>query len=99
MRHVHQQSRDLRVKGKRPMRTNEIELDISPLLRQSGQDVRNAMGTTDGNETTAAGALIHLEKITPSPLTILGATRMDPFFQSPIRMGLREYELYDHREL
>jgi hypothetical protein len=35
--------------------------------------------------------------IVPNLVNNLGVSRVDPFFQYPVRMGHRERELYDHR--
>jgi hypothetical protein len=96
MRHYHRQTRDSRVRGIRPLREDEVELDVSPLLQRSVQNTTQASHTkTDDTE----GCRPDIEVVSQSLTTNLGSGRSDPFFQYPIRMGRREHELYDHREL
>jgi hypothetical protein len=75
-------------------RKNEIELDITPLLQQSAQNEAE-------QDQESHQALSHAEDtgtVSLAPATNLCYSRMDPFFQYPIRMGRRERELYDHRK-
>jgi hypothetical protein len=82
MRHVHRRSAPR-------VGRNEIELDITPLLQASHRDpgtlrIHQAEFSDQGSSQDL--------------LTILDASRLDPFFQYPIPMGNRERQLYDHRE-
>jgi hypothetical protein len=89
--------RDFHRRSKGPRRRkNEIELDVTPLLqRTTGQ--YDGVALNDGhNEPNQAQNLE--EGVCLNLVTTLGASRLDPFFQYPIRMGSRERELYDHRE-
>jgi hypothetical protein len=70
-------------------RKNEIEVDISPLLKKSVQSTNG--GVWDAEQSGACQARTSL-------FTFLGASHLDPFVQYPIEMGYRERELYDHRE-
>jgi hypothetical protein len=82
MRHVHRRSAPR-------VNKNEIELDITPLLQASHRNP-GTLGTHQA-ESSSQGSSQDL-------LTILDASRLDPFFQYPIPMVNRERQLYDHRE-
>lgn len=71
-------------------RKNEIELDITPLLQTPAQD---RWAGWNAEQSRAAD-----EWTTPSVITPLGVSRVDPFFQYPIIMNHRERELCDHRK-
>jgi hypothetical protein len=89
MRRHHRRSRDLNVRGLRPLRENEVE------LQWSAQDtVEPLQDKTDDTE----GYWPHIPTEFHSFTANLGTGRSDPFFLSSIRMGRREHELYDHRE-
>jgi hypothetical protein len=70
-------------------RRNEIELDIGPLLQRSAQNDETLLDVEQSGDHQASSSLI----------TALNISRLEPFFQYPIRMGYRERELYDHRTL
>jgi len=81
-------------------RRNEIELDVTPLLRQSAtrNDPRllEAEHNQESHQELAYGE--DTGTVSVSPVTTLRYSRMDPFFQYPITMGRQERELYDHRK-
>jgi len=80
-------------------RRNEIELDITPLLQRSAQNDTRLLEVGDGQGSFQAPTHGEDTSIASlSPVTALSVSRMDPFFQYPIKMGLRERELYDHRK-
>lgn len=81
-------------------RRNEIELDITPLLQQSTQNdssLLEAQHNQDSHQGIAYGE--DTGAVALAPVTTLCYSRVDPFFQYPIKMGHRERELYDHRKL
>lgn len=92
----------------RPRRKNEIELDITPLLERSAAMAAMAAGAAraiapwDQVQARSSGTSREegdeIQQRPPSPATVLGASRVDPFFRYPIQMGLRERELYNHRK-
>ena len=80
-------------------RRNEIELDITPLLQRSAQHDTRLVEVDQDQESHQS--LPHGEDVgvvSLAPATTLCYSRMDPFFQYPIKMGHRERELYDHRK-
>ena len=80
-------------------RRNEIELDVTPLLQQSVQNDARLLEADDDQESHQA--LPYGEdtgSVSLTPTTSLCYSRMDPFFQYPIKMDRRERELYDHRK-
>jgi hypothetical protein len=85
MRHYHGQS-----SPPARRRRNEIELDISPLLQRSARP-----GLVQQDK--AAQIQPDLADSSPSNITYLDATRLDPLFQYPIEMSVRQRELCDHR--
>jgi hypothetical protein len=89
MRHFHRESDSSK------HRKNEIELDVTPLLQQPAAHYD---GVTLNGLTEPSQAVQFDEEPIFSLVTALDASRLDPFFQYPIRMGLRERELYDHRK-
>jgi hypothetical protein len=77
------------------VRRNGIELDVSPLLQGLARNFGQAL-ETEQSETVRArpgGG-----QNSQSPVTFLSVSRIDLFFQYPIKMGHREHELYNHRE-
>ncbi|ORY05156.1 hypothetical protein BCR34DRAFT_48449 [Clohesyomyces aquaticus] len=93
MRHYHRQALDSRTQGTRPLRENEFELNVSPLLRPSEESAAQASHSNTGDtvecwpNTNAASQTLN---------TNPGSSFTDPFFQYPIMMGRREHELYEH---
>jgi hypothetical protein len=88
MTHFQRQSRVSRSRGHRSLRKDEVELDVRPLL---------ASHTTQGRNPETGLRFTFEEP--HNPLDSIGYGRLDPFFNSPIRMGTCENELYDHRKL
>ncbi|PVH99417.1 hypothetical protein DM02DRAFT_672732 [Periconia macrospinosa] len=85
-RHHHQRMRALKEQGRRILRKDEIELDTALLLR--------AAPTVDNylSEFRGIASEVHSKQLTAPP----GFGRFDPFFNPPIQMHYREYELFDH---
>ena len=78
-------------------RKNEIELDVTPLLQGSAPQFEGEVSNKANYESNQARRLD--DGSSSSLVTTLSVSRLDPFFQYPIRMGHRERELYDHRKL
>jgi hypothetical protein len=71
-------------------RRDEIGQAIAPWLQMATQS-RWSVPDVDQHEANE-------DVLVPNPVTYLGISRVDPFFQYPVRMGYRERELCDHRE-
>jgi hypothetical protein len=89
MRRHHRRSRVLNVRGLRPLRENEVE------LQWCAQNTAEALPTRT-NDTE--GYRLDISNEFHSFTMNLGSGRSDPFFRSSITMGHREHELYDHRK-
>jgi hypothetical protein len=76
-------------------RRNEIELDITPLLERSAQATGTILAVEQSELYEPQRAN---EEMPLSLITSLGASRLDPFVQYPMRIGVRERELYCHRK-
>lgn len=92
-RHYHQQTRALKEQGRRLLRQDEIEIDVTALLPRSTAIANNHR--TGVVETVSDVPHQHHHRLTASP----GFGRIDPFFKPPIQMHYGEYELCDHRRL
>lgn len=86
-RNYHHETRTLAAQGRRRLRQDEIEVDVSSLLRHEPSEmVAVANERAEVDRSTSSQALLS------SP----GFFRLDPFFKSPISMRDEDYELCDH---